>query len=492
MKTLSFILIISIFFMPEVGFGQSDLKVENDDLYFTSDDRKVLNEKIALEEKRQAEELKKSGYAYNQFESSNEGLNDFKNNEKKQNAELNQEPPIAEQSEEGWYYDENAARRGLNPQNGQRNGQTQIYNYYGGMNPMMMGWNDPWMFGGMNPVMYGGFYDPFMFRPGFNVGFGFNSWRGSYWSVGYGRGFYDPFFYDPFFYDPFFDPYWGSPFAYRNPWRRPFWGGGSYGWGYRNGFYDGYNAGLYNGVFVDNNSNRRTRTYTNTSRISRSAANARIASGRTRNLNNNYSVSRNVGTERSRSAVQVADRTSRASNVSSRTNATARTANNATNSIYSRTSRTAQYARSTSDNNVRTASYSGNRGRAVTNNASNVSRTNSGANNSSRYYNSSRTNRTTYSSGRSYSNNRSATFGNSSSRSSSSFGRSSGSSRSSSYGRSSNSSSRSSSYGRSSSSSRGSSSYGRSSSSSSRSSGSSSRSSGSSRSSSSSRGGRGG
>lgn len=58
MKTLSFILLISIFFMPRVGFGQSDLKVESDDLYFTSKDRKELNKKIALEEKRKAEELK--------------------------------------------------------------------------------------------------------------------------------------------------------------------------------------------------------------------------------------------------------------------------------------------------------------------------------------------------------------------------------------------------------------------------------------------------
>ncbi|WP_296621920.1 hypothetical protein [Marivirga sp.] len=469
MKTLSFILLISIFFAPQLGFGQTDLKVENDDLYFTSEDRKELNKKIAIEEKRKAEELKKSGYAYNQFESSDKNLNDFQKNENQQNAELNQAPPAAEQSEEqGWYYDENAARRGLNPQNGQRLAQTQVYNYYGGMNPMMYGWNDPWMYGG-------GFYDPFMMRPGFNMGFGFNSWGGSYMSMGYGREFYDPFY----------DPFWGNPYAYRNPWRRPFWGS-SYAWGYNNGyrhgFYNGYNAGVYNNHYLaDNNLNRRTRTYTSSPRISRSATNARVASSRTRNSNADYSVSRNVGTERSRSALQINDRSSvRTANVSDRSTAS-RTANvkNANSSIYSRTSRTAQYARSASDNNVRTASYSGNRSRTVSDNASSVGRTNSTANNSSRYYNSARTNRSSYSSGRSSSNNRSATFGNSSSRNSS-------------YGSSSSSSRGNSSYGRSSSSSRSSSSVGRSSSSSSRSSGSSSRSSGSSRSSSSSRGGRGG
>lgn len=58
MKNLSFILLFSIFFAPQIGFSQSDLKVENDDLYFTSEDRKDLNKKIALEEKRKAEELK--------------------------------------------------------------------------------------------------------------------------------------------------------------------------------------------------------------------------------------------------------------------------------------------------------------------------------------------------------------------------------------------------------------------------------------------------
>ena len=51
MKNLSFILLISIFFAPLVGFSQSDLKVENDDLYFNSEDRKELNKKIAIEEK---------------------------------------------------------------------------------------------------------------------------------------------------------------------------------------------------------------------------------------------------------------------------------------------------------------------------------------------------------------------------------------------------------------------------------------------------------
>lgn len=250
MKNLSFILLFSIFFAPQIGFSQSDLKVENDDLYFTSEDRKELNKKIALEEKRKAEELKKSGYAYNQFESSNQNLNDFQKNENQQNAELNQAPPAAEQSEEqGWYYDENAARRGLNPQNGQRLAQTQIHNYYGGMNPWMYGWNDPWM--------YGGVHNPMMFRPGLNVGFGFNSWGMSSWSVGFGGMFYDPF------YDPFFDPYWGSPFAFRNRWRTTFWGP-TYGWGfnngYRHGFYDGYNAGLYNSYYLaDNNLNRRNR-----------------------------------------------------------------------------------------------------------------------------------------------------------------------------------------------------------------------------------------
>ena len=84
MKTLSFILLISIFFLPVVGFGQSDLKVESDDLYFTSEDRKELNKKIAIEEKRKAEELKKSGYAYNQFESSGNGFNDFQDNQQQQ------------------------------------------------------------------------------------------------------------------------------------------------------------------------------------------------------------------------------------------------------------------------------------------------------------------------------------------------------------------------------------------------------------------------
>ena len=82
---------------------------------------------------------------------------------------MNQAPPVAEQSEEqGWYYDENAVRNGRDPQTGERLAQTQIHNYYGGMNPMM--------YAGMNPMMYGGgfgFYDPFMFRPGFNVGFWF-------------------------------------------------------------------------------------------------------------------------------------------------------------------------------------------------------------------------------------------------------------------------------------------------------------------------------
>lgn len=36
----------------------------------------------------------------------------------------------------------------MDPQTGERVAQTQIHNYYGGMNPMM--------YGGINPMMYGG------------------------------------------------------------------------------------------------------------------------------------------------------------------------------------------------------------------------------------------------------------------------------------------------------------------------------------------------
>ena len=54
---------------------------------------------------------------------------------------MNQAPPAAEidTTDQGWYYDESAAKRGLNPQTGERLAQTQIFNYYGGMNPMMYG-----------------------------------------------------------------------------------------------------------------------------------------------------------------------------------------------------------------------------------------------------------------------------------------------------------------------------------------------------------------
>ncbi|TXC81736.1 hypothetical protein [Luteibaculum oceani] len=73
-----------------------------------------------------------------------------------------------------------------------------------------------------------GYFSP-MYNPGWNFGFGFNSWGGSSFYMGYNSGFYDPFwdpFWSPFAYDPWFCPSpWGwnawRPYSYWRPYYAP-------------------------------------------------------------------------------------------------------------------------------------------------------------------------------------------------------------------------------------------------------------------------------
>lgn len=100
-------------------------------------------------------------------------------------------------------------------------GGTVINNYYG-YSPT---WGMP--------------YYPYA-SPGWNIGFGWNSWGGSYWSMGYCWNCWGSPWYGSWgWYDPWYNP-WNPWYGYG--WGYPYGGWGGYWNGYWNGYYD---AGLY-------------------------------------------------------------------------------------------------------------------------------------------------------------------------------------------------------------------------------------------------------
>ncbi|WP_425390160.1 hypothetical protein [Ekhidna sp.] len=78
-------------------------------------------------------------------------------------------------------------------------------------------------------------------RPGLNVGFGWNSWGGNFWSVSYGNAWGNPW------YDPFWDPWWGwNAWGPRWGWNTGWAWNAGWGWG---GIYDPYWCAPYRGIY---------------------------------------------------------------------------------------------------------------------------------------------------------------------------------------------------------------------------------------------------
>lgn len=108
---------------------------------------------------------------------------------------------------------------------------TTVNNYYGTTYNSYAGRIN--RFRRVNPGF--GYFSP-VYNPGWNVGFGFNSWGGSSFYMGYNSGFYDPFwdpFWSPFAYDPWFCPSpWGwnawRPYSYWRPYYAPVYANGDY------------------------------------------------------------------------------------------------------------------------------------------------------------------------------------------------------------------------------------------------------------------------
>jgi hypothetical protein len=293
----------------------------------------------------------------------------------------NSSDQVDQNSNQDEYFVENPTRNNLSTARNQ-NSPTIVNNYYGNAGFGGFGgfgapgmFYDPWMWGGgsmfmHDPWMWGhaGFYDPWMMRrsrwmrPGWNVGFGWNSWGGSFINMGYGAGWGH-------------DPFWG--------WNRPM-GIGFYDpWMVNRSFHHGYNAGFNDGFWTGRNTgsvtpitrgrryssnsivgvNNRAEIYnannTTTSRRSGSVTTNSVNSdGRQYDTGSrrDYSATQNEYHDRSRSNVTRSTATTNGRSDYSRTNnefSRAREYNRDNSSVNTRSS----YGRSNVDNARNSNSY---------------------------------------------------------------------------------------------------------------------------------------
>lgn len=214
-NTLTFTLTLAVF--AGCSPGQYASSQEYDDMYFTSSDRQLANEKAR---QRESERLR------SQREYAAEQNNQYDQRDAGSARQLNPDAV-----DDGYYSDEYADDDYYVEDNYSTAGsQAPVINnnYYADpwmMNPYAMGmggmgWGmNPWGMGGM------GMMGMPMMRSGFNLSIG----MGMGWGMGMGRGF------GMGFHDPFLDPYWGTPWGFNS------WGmHNPYAMGYRTGFYDGY------------------------------------------------------------------------------------------------------------------------------------------------------------------------------------------------------------------------------------------------------------
>lgn len=256
MKTLVSTSLTIIFLM---SFGITNAQ-EYDDLYFSAKDRKEI--KYATTPGVNESLKTYQSYTNNNYNSaySAKQVNPELIAKYKQNSRASVQEEIRDY--EGYvnpsyssdaYYDENFDEPLYNRDIDNVNGQTVINNF-NGVNPMwsntrfrvgtMMGFN-PW--GGWNTGL----------NIGFNIGFG-NMWNAPFWNMGWGSPFYDPWL------DPFWGMGWADPWVWRPGWTygRGFWGLNNWGWNrwnrwnrWNNGW--AYNNGFYDGLWFNNNINRR-------------------------------------------------------------------------------------------------------------------------------------------------------------------------------------------------------------------------------------------
>lgn len=245
--TLTFTLTLAV--LAGCSPGQYASSQEYDDMYFTSTDRQLVNERAR---QRETERLRA------QQERAAERNNQYDQRDAGSARQLNPDAV-----DDGYYSDEYAGEDYYVEDNYNTDGsQAPVVNNYYGSN-----FHDPWMMNpyamgmggmgwGMNPWGMGGMGMMGMpMRSGFNMSFGMGMGWGM--GMGMGRGF------GMGFYDPFWDPYWGSPWGFNS------WGmHNPYAMGYRTGFYDGYYRspmwGSYynpNGVIVLNDTRQNNIRY---------------------------------------------------------------------------------------------------------------------------------------------------------------------------------------------------------------------------------------
>lgn len=251
-------------------FGLSTLWVvgqEYDDLYFTKKDRKEKQAKEKVVSK--AEEEKELSFLGRQY----------------QYAPLTEEE--LEQSNPQDYYAPEKTQDYYLSQNNNYGGDSANPNFSQPMSDQQ-GFADSQLYDNNTPVVINNYYnDPWASgvnnwnRPRWNVGLGFNTWGGSFWSLSYGNGWYDPFW----------DPWWGW-----NSWG-PRWGwnvgwGWNAGWGWGGGWYDPWWGPAYRRpVYVVSDYNRRN--VVRSGRATRGSSDARVSrSSSGRGASSTASVSR--------------------------------------------------------------------------------------------------------------------------------------------------------------------------------------------------------
>lgn len=227
-------------------YAQSD---EYDDLYFTKEDRHVVNV-VKLNNPEKATYSNDGSYVY-QEEVASKNFNPDAVDVEKYQSNASEEPSDAE------YYVSEEDRAYNMPMNAnQFNGARPAYASYG--NPhynRARYWNDPFY----SPY-YGGsaFYDPY-----------FSSFNDPFYDPFYSSAFYDPFYGPRWYSRPGFNISFGMAFGNAWGWGRPYGWGRPFGYGsaYRNGFYDGmyasnpYNRyGYYPNTVVINNNNYAARS----------------------------------------------------------------------------------------------------------------------------------------------------------------------------------------------------------------------------------------
>jgi len=310
------IFLATIFSILLIGaFGQ-----EYDDLYFTKADRK--------KQKKNRVEVTNPGYGYEGQQMNQQSGGD---EEMSLLDSLFQETnPTMEVSQESQdYYEPEKKQEDYNSGNSQSayiNGTERNPNYSNPQADTYENYDNP----NNQPVIINNYYSDNWNtwnrwnRPRWNVGFGWNSWGGNFWSLSYGNAWGNPW-YDPFW-DPWYYNTWGPAWGWNAGWGWNSWAWNGWGWG--GGLYGSAWCPPYyrSPVYVVDNGSRRGREVVRGTRPSRgsvSARESRSSSGRgaaiSSDANRSYSRQQADYLNRSRSSRYNSGTSRGSSSVNSRT-----------------------------------------------------------------------------------------------------------------------------------------------------------------------------